>query len=123
PRNLESEIARLALLHTPSPAQRSERVDAGIWCGAISLHFGHMVADFAMRIAASNRFDPKMPLVFSVPPFPNPEPPSYFWQIIDHFGIARPRILLVRTPIRFGQIYVLPQAERPFGGGPSPRHL
>ena len=123
PRDLEREIVRLALLHAPLPAQQLERVEAGMWCGAISLHFGHMIADFAMRIAASNRFDREIPLVFSVPPFRDPEPPSHFWQIIGHFGIERQRVLLVRTPTRFGQLYVVPQAERPFGGGPSRRHL
>jgi len=123
PRDLERGIVRLALLHAPLPAQQLERVEAGMWCGAISLHFGHMIADFAMRIAASNRFDREIPLVFSVPPFRDPEPPSHFWQIIDHFGIERQRVLLVRTPTRFGQLYVVPQAERPFGGGPSRRHL
>ena len=76
-----------------------------------------------MRIAASSRFDPEMPLVFSVPPLRDPEPPSHFWEITDHFAIERPRVLLVRTPTRFGRLYVLPQAERPFGGAPSEQHL
>ena len=30
-----------------------EQADCGIWCGPITSHFGHLVADFAMRVAAS----------------------------------------------------------------------
>ena len=82
-----------------------------------------MVADFSMRIAASNRIDSGTPLLFSLPPFRAPEPPAHFWQIIEHLGVERRRVLLVRTPIRVGRLYVLPQAERPFGGGPTRRHL
>jgi hypothetical protein len=123
PRELEAEISRLAATQAPLPGQIFDSVDAGIWCGGISLHFGHMVADFGMRIAGSSRVDPVMPLVFSVPPFRGPEPPAHFWQIIDHLGAERRRVLLIRKPTRFGRLYVLPQAERPFGGGPSRQHL
>lgn len=120
---LEREASRLAASQAPLANQTFDTVDAGIWGGPISLHFGHMIADFGMRIAASNRIDPEMPLVFSLPPFREPEPPAHFWQIIDHLGIDRGRVLLVRTPTRFARLYVLPQAERPFGGAPTPRHL
>jgi hypothetical protein len=82
-----------------------------------------MIADFGMRIAASGGIDPKLPLVFSLPPFREPEPPVHFWQILDHLGIDRSRVLLLRTPTRFARLHVLPQAERPFGGRPSRRHL
>jgi hypothetical protein len=123
PRELEDEIQRLAAVHRPLPEQTVESVDSGIWCGPISLHFGHMVADFSMRIAGSSRLEAAAPLVFSVPPFREPEPPPHFWQIISHFGIDRRRVLLVRKPTRFGRLCVLPQAERPFGGRPSAQHL
>src|SRR3954453_15841257 len=67
--------------HRAEPA--SERLERGIWCGPVSNHFGHMVADFAMRIAASSRLDPVTPLVFSIDP-EAPEPLPVFWQIPDH---------------------------------------
>src|SRR5207244_11081817 len=50
-------------------------------------------------------------------------PLPFFWQIIDHLGVDRRRVMLVRKPTRFGRLSVLPQAERRFGGGPSRRHL
>src|SRR3954454_14831682 len=98
-------------------------VDRGIWCGPISYHFGHMVADFGMRIAASSLLDETTPLVFSIWGNPKAEAPPFFWQIIDHLAIDRSRVLFVRKPMRFGRLLVLPQAERRFGGGPSRRHL
>ncbi len=98
-------------------------VDRGIWCGPISYHFGHMVADFGMRIAASSLLDETTPLVFSIWDDPKAEAPPFFWQIIDHLAIDRSRVLLVREPMRFGRLLVLPQAERRFGSGPSRPHL
>lgn len=101
----------------------AETADRGIWCGPVSNHFGHMIADFGMRIAASSRLDRTTPLVFSIADHPNTEPPPFFWQIIDHLGVERGRIMLVRRPTRFARLAVLPQAERRFGGGPGRQHL
>jgi hypothetical protein len=99
-----------------------DRVERGIWCGPVSNHFGHMVADFGMRIAVSNGIDRSAPLVFSMPPEPG-EPPPFFWQMLDHLGVDRGRVLLVRHPTQFAELRVVPQAERRFGHGPGRRHL
>jgi hypothetical protein len=99
-----------------------DRVEHGIWCGPVSNHFGHMVADFGMRIAVSSQLDRATPLVFSIAP-DTPDPPPFFWQILDHLRVDRGRILLVRRPTRFGELRVAPQAERRFGGRPARRHL
>jgi glycosyl transferase family 61 len=123
PPELEREASRLAASQAPLPEQTFDTVDAGIWCGPVSLHFGHMIADFGMRIAASSRIEADMPLVFSLPPFRQPDPPAHFWQILGHLGIDPRSVLLLRKPNRFRRLYVLPQAERPFGAGPSWRHL
>src|SRR5437762_8991444 len=82
-----------------------------------------MVADFAMRIAASSLLDETTPLVFSIWDDPTAEAASFFWQTIDHLAIDRSRVLLVREPMQFGRLLVLPQAERRFGSGPSRPHL
>lgn len=100
-----------------------EEAEAGLWCGPISFHFGHMVADFGMRIAAARLLDARTPLVFSIWDAPGVAPAPFFWEIVDHFGIARERIRLVARPTRFAQLRVLPQSERLCGGGPSRRHL
>lgn len=108
----------------PHPSDHmAERADRGIWCGPVSQHFGHMVADFGMRIAASSLLDERTPLVFSIAEAAGSEAPEFFWHIIDHLGVDRSRVLLVRRPVRFAELAVVPQAERRFGGGPAPRHL
>lgn len=108
----------------PEPsAAAPEEAGPALWCGAIAQHFGHMIADFAMRLPASGRFDPELPLVFSIWDRPGAQPPPAFWQMIDHLGIARERIRLVRKPTRFARLRALPQAERLAGGVPSRRHL
>jgi hypothetical protein len=123
PEDRRKGIAALADVHAPLSGAAVERADEGIWCGPIILHFGQMIADFGMRIAASGRIDPAMPLVFTMPPLRDIVPAPYFWEIIDHLGVDRGRVLLVRKPTRFGRLYVLPQAERLFSSGPSRRHL
>jgi hypothetical protein len=105
------------------PASWVERADGGIWCGAISEHFGVMIADYAMRLAASSLLDAATPLVFSIAPLPEAQPEPFFWRIVDHFAIDRRRIMLIRKPTRFARLSVCPQAERPNGGGPSRRYL
>jgi hypothetical protein len=104
-------------------AAPAERADSGIWCGPVSNHFGHTIADFGTRIAASNRLDMATPLVFSLSDAAGSEPPEFFWQILDHLGVDRSRVLLVRQPTRFERLLVVPQAERRWGGGPSREHL
>jgi hypothetical protein len=93
-----------------------ETADTGIWCGPITGHFGHMIADYGMRIALSARLDPASPLVFGMQPLPDAQPPPFFWHMLDHLAVDRRRIMLVRQPTRFALLSVVPQAERPYGG-------
>ena len=107
--------------------RRSQRpiaaADTGLWCGPITGHFGHMIADFGMRIASSSRVDETTPLVFSLWPLPDAEPPAFFYRLLDHLQVDRSRVMLIRAPTRFARLSVLPQAERRDGGRPSRRHL
>ena len=95
----------------------------GIWCGLVGLHYGHMIADFSMRIAASAASDPDLPLIFALPEHPEFTPPVYFRQMLDALGVERRRVVLVREPVLVGALHVFPQAERLYGGGPSRAHL
>ena len=106
-----------------APERWLDEAGAGFWCGAITDHFGHMVAEFGARIAASSRLDAAAPLVFSIQPLAGAAAPAFFWQMIDHLGIDRRRVMLVRKPTRFGRLSVVPQAERPYGGPANRRHL
>jgi hypothetical protein len=115
PRPVDSRPGRAA-----APLERAEN---GIWCGPVSNHFGHTIADFGMRIAASSLLDSTTPLVFSISEAAGAEPPPFFWQILGHLRVDRGRIRLVRRPTRFERLLVVPQAERRWGGGPSRQHL
>jgi hypothetical protein len=103
--------------------ERPEDADSGIWCGPIAYHYGHMIADFSMRIAASAHTDGSLPLVFSNFAVDTLEPPPAFWEMIDHLKIERSRVLVVQRPTRFRTLHVFPQAERRAGGWPSGTHL
>lgn len=107
----------------PPPGAPAAEAGEGVWCGPVSFHFGHMVADFGMRLATSSRAFPDLPLVFSIWDLPGAEPLPFFWQIVDHLGIDRARIHLNRRPTLWRRLHVLPQAERRFGGGPGRAHL
>ncbi|WP_167858527.1 glycosyltransferase 61 family protein [Methylobacterium nonmethylotrophicum] len=107
----------------PRPAAVRREAAAGIWCGPVCHHYGHMIADFGMRIAQASRSDPGLPLVFSSAPDAACEPPAFFWQILAHFGVGPERVLLVREPTRFRLLHVPRQAERLDGPGPGRAHL
>src|SRR5437763_1821764 len=47
-----------------------------------------------------------------------PHPAEPEWPYFD-----RERVALIGEPTRFARLSVLPQAERRYGGSPSPRHL
>lgn len=123
PQARRREVVRLAAEHAPLPAQRTDRIEAGIWCGPIHLHFGETIAAWGMRIAGSGQIAEALPLIFSLPPLRGVEPPPFFWDMLDHLQVDRRRVLLIRAPTRVDRLEVIPQAERLYGGGPHPRHL
>lgn len=104
-------------------AAPAHREAAGIWCGPMTRHFGHAVAEFATRIAWSSRLARRdLPLVFSAAPADD-APPAFFDQLLAHYGVAPERVRIVTAPTRFDRLDVFPQAERLFGGVPDPGYL
>ncbi len=101
----------------------SQTIETGIWCGPVSGHFGHMIVDFGMRIAEAAHRIADLPLVFSIGPDTNAEPPAFFRAILAQLKVPESRVLLIREPTRFGTLIVPPQAERHFGPGPRAAHL
>ena len=98
-----------------------DRESQGIWGGAVTNHFGHAVTTFGSRIAGSSLLPPYVPLVFSARQ--GEQPPPFFWRMLAHFGVPPERVRIVSRPVIFDTLSVLPQAERLFGGAPSPTYL
>ena len=101
------------------PDEVADTLREAVWCGPVCPHFGHAIADFAMRIAESAHRFPALPLLFCTWPGGAATPPPYFLGFLAQFGVAPHRVVLRDTPIRVGTLHVLPQAERL--GGPPPR--
>lgn len=94
----------------------------GAWCGPVSRHFGHAIADFGGRLARSSQLADDVPLVFSG--FPGDgEAPAFLHQILAHFGVPSRRLLIVSEPTVFERLLVFPQAERLFGRSAGAAHL
>lgn len=93
----------------------------GTWCGPVSQHFGHAVANFGSRIAEASVLPRDRPLVFSARP--GEQPPPFLWEVLAHFGVGRERVRIVSEPTLFSSLLVPPQAEPLHGAVPDPRHL
>lgn len=108
-----------------SCAAADSKIDHAIWCGPLVHHFGHQIADFGMRIAASAHLDSRSPLLFSNRVRDNKpaEVASFFLQILSHLKVDPSRILFVNAPIHVSELGYFAQAERLHGVAPSSRHL
>ena len=97
-----------------------------VWCGPIVGHFGHAIADFGTRIAASAHLASEGHFLFSGRP-PTwtgvRHPPPFFYEILDLLRMPRERVRIVREPVLARSLSVYPQAERRPDGGPSEAYL
>lgn len=100
-------------------------INEAIWCGPVVSHFGHMIADFGMRIAQSAALTPNVPLLFAVGSKASKvnQVPSYFFAMLDHFNIDHARAIFIDKPVHVKSLHVYPQAERMNGGAPTSTHL
>jgi len=105
-------------------SKAKKEIKKALWCGPAVGHFGHQIADFGMRIAASAHFSEDEPLLFSVKNESDIENiPDFFYKILSHLGVSKDRVFFVSQPVCVGELSYYPQAERMGGGGPSPEHL
>ena len=97
-----------------------------VWCGPVVGHFGHMIADFGMRIAAAAHFEPDAHFLFSGRPEDWPgllRPPRVFYDLLQVWGLPLERVRVLRQPAHARSLVVYPQAERLGGGAPSEAYL
>ena len=106
-------------------------LDAAQWCGPIHWHFGHMVAEFSMRLLPTALNGNPAPLLFCGNPpdrfVGHPDPlsltPPFFRDMLDYAGLSPDRVLITGEPLRVKRLFVEPQAEHCYTSPPSAAHL
>jgi len=95
------------------------------WCGAVTRHFGHQLADFTSRIACYKGMSGK--LCFAVHPRHNinkfEDTPIFFQKIIKLLGYSKDDIYIVSQNIIAEKLICCPQMEQLGGPGPSQDYL
>jgi hypothetical protein len=112
----------------PDPAALTEVIEEpAAWCGPISRHFGHMVADFSTRIPVYARLKPLPLLLFASPPGARfsklEDTPEFFQQILQWYGVPPERVKIVNQPTLVRKLVCTGQQERLLQVGPSPAYL
>ncbi len=102
-----------------------ERIEETLfWCGPLSSHFGHQLAEFTSRIVMYSRLNINGKYCFSLPENSNInsiyDAPSYFIGIIKWFGIKLNNIFLLKKTIIASELYCIPQQEHLGVGGRTP---
>jgi hypothetical protein len=106
------------------PKSIADTIDSGVWCGHVSLHFGHMIADYAMRIAVSAAKHPDKYLLFAVQEKIDIDAiPNFFWEIIQTLGGKKENVRLINKATLVKEMIVYPQAERRYDGKPCKNYL
>ena len=106
------------------PKETSDTIDSGVWCGHVSLHFGHMVSDYSMRIAVSAAKHPDKYLLFALQEKININSiPNFFWDIVSSLGAKRENVRFINRPTLVKELIVYPQAERRYDGVPCKKYL
>lgn len=95
------------------------------WCGAITTHFGHQIADFTSRIVNYDTSQGK--LCFAVHPRTGIrsvlDSPDFFKEILTILRVDLSAIYIVYKPILAKELYCVPQSEQLGGPGPDSQYL
>ena len=115
-----------------NPAYITDRIEGPtIWCGPISIHFGHQVAEFSTRILQAKLEYPNATFLFSSTKRRLKElnfntlekTPVFFRSILDWYDIKPTQVKIVDRPIIANELMVAPQAEQLGNLGPSSKYL
>ena len=86
-----------------------ESYKCGYWCGPISHHFGHQLADFSTRLGGYE-LDSDRLFFFGVKPESNitdvTQTSEYFRSILKWFQIPESQVVIVYQPVRVEELYV-----------------
>lgn len=115
----------------PLPPDTFAEIDAAQWCGPIWRQFGHMLAEFGMRILPSALNGIRAPLLFyGFPDAPYRKrrrplgaAPAAFREILAYADLRPRDVRVALDGLKVATLHVEPQAEQLYNVGPSPAHL
>ncbi|MBE1876310.1 glycosyltransferase family 61 protein [Myceligenerans pegani] len=109
---------------TPSPEPAEILDGPAVWCGFLADHFGHFVAEHAPRLLFSRLERPDDTFLFMLRPWVNEAAvPTWFWDILDWYGVPREQVAFVTSrPVFVRELRILPQAEH-LTVGPAREYL
>lgn len=115
----------------PDAPEVTARIGEAQWGGPIVHHFGHMIADFGMRILPSVFGGVSAPLLFyGFPDMPYRRhedrlraTPRAFQDMLAYAGLGAGDVRIEVDGIEVDTLHVAPQAEQLGGPGPAPDHL
>lgn len=88
-----------------------------LWCGPVTLHYGHMISDFLMRLPYYlNELGHNKKLCFAVHPRTGIKTvwdlPQWLRDIFQWFKISLSNVVIVSEAIKVKKLFVAPQAEQ-----------
>ncbi len=107
------------------PTESQINTSNAFWIGPLYKHFGHMMLEFAPRIAPSVLADPSAELIFATyPGGPRTlaEAPTWLRDLLSWHGVTPERVRVIDHPIRFASLNVVPMPERAGFEDPPPPH-
>ncbi|MCP9886299.1 glycosyltransferase family 61 protein [Synechococcus sp. ATX 2A4] len=103
----------------------SLNLDTGYWCGPITKHYGHQIAEFTTRLPVYlGLHSPSEPLIFGIKRNAMPQSiPSFMKQLLVYFQIPWQNIHLCNSSISVKKLKWTPQQEISPHGTPSEDYI
>ncbi|PSJ48033.1 hypothetical protein C7H85_04340 [Zobellella endophytica] len=105
------------------PSDNIETINTPLlWCGPITQHYGHQIADFLTRLPAYKEkdglycFSPRTSSSIKT----LSDTPRFFQDMLKWYNIPEDRVLIVSKPILAKKLFCLPQQERLTADGGIP---
>ena len=109
----------------PAPAPVAHVTNPAFWIGRLDRHFGHFTLEVAPRLVQAIEERPNDLYVFCAWPddYRPDDTPSYFYQVIDWFGVPRDQVQIVAEPTEFAELRAGAQPEYMNGPGVCDAYL
>ena len=95
-----------------TPATLLSLREPAVWGGFLDRQFGHLVIEQMTRLAQSARDRPDDLYLFTLLPGQTETGlPGWVWQVLNWYGVARDRVVLVDQALRVAELRVAAQGE------------